>query len=409
MLNPVSILAVTILSSLMSMAVLASLRPAGIAGLPRWISANALAVFSLVLFAWQGRGPAFLTIIVANGVMAAAVLLILQGARQCFGRRVHYPAEYGALIAAVAGVTYWYAAVPSINARIAVVSAFHAYVYAALGWLAYRARPAERPRYSYRFVAVVGALGSVGHVARGATYLFGAVGQNALLQVSPVNIAFLGLGILALPCLSIGMVMLAHDRLVKRLERLANVDELTSVLSRRAFLAQAEALARTARRRGMRLFLAIIDLDHFKAINDDYGHGCGDCVLAHFAALVSQEIQSRDIFGRLGGEEFALCFSAATHDQALALVDGLRRKVAASTCQTPAGVVACTFSVGVDEYLVDESVSAPMARADAALYTAKALGRNRAVAAWTVALREDAPSPGDGRQWRALGGYDSPA
>ncbi|MDE2611736.1 MAG: GGDEF domain-containing protein [Burkholderiales bacterium] len=409
MLNPVSILAVTFLSSLMSMAVLASLRPAGIAGLTRWISANGLAMISLVLFAWQGHGPAFLTIIVANGVMAAAVLLILQGARQCFGRRIHYPAEYGALIAAIAGVTYWYAAVPDIDARIAVVSAFHAYVYAALGWLAWRVRPAERPRYSYRFVAVVGALGSVGHLMRGATYLFGAIGQNALLQVSPVNIAFLGLGILALPCLSIGMVMLAHDRLVKRLERLANVDELTSVLSRRAFLAQAEALARATRRRGTRLFLAIIDLDHFKAINDDYGHGCGDCVLAHFAALVSEEIQSRDIFGRLGGEEFALCFSAATPDQALGLVDGLRRKVAASTCQTPAGTVACTFSVGVDEYLVDESVSAPMARADAALYTAKALGRNRAVAAWTVALKEDPPPLGDGREWRTLGGYDSSA
>ncbi|APD30428.1 diguanylate cyclase [Pandoraea thiooxydans] len=409
MLNPVSILAVTFLSSLMSMAVLASLRPAGIAGLTRWISANGLAMISLVLFAWQGHGPAFLTIIVANGVMGAAVLLILQGARQCFGRRVHYPAEYVALFAAVAGVAYWYAAVPDINARVAVVSAFHAYVYAALGWLAYRARPAERPKYSYRFVVVVAVLGCIGHVVRGMTYLLGAVDQSALLQVSPINIAFLGLGILALPCLSIGMVMLAHDRLVRRLERLANVDELTSVLSRRAFLAQAEALARSTQRHGAHLFVAIIDLDHFKAINDDYGHGAGDCVLAYFAALVSREIQPRDIFGRLGGEEFALCFCAAAPDQALGLVDRLRRKVAASACQTPAGLVACTFSVGVDEYLVDESISAPMARADAALYTAKALGRNRAVAAWTVALQDDAPAPGDGGQRRALGGYDASA
>lgn len=146
----------------------------------------------------------------------------------------------------------------------------------------------------------------IGHMGRGLAYGIGWVRQAELLQSTPVNIAFLALGVLALPWLSIGMVLLTHDRLAHRLERLANLDELTGILARRAFLAQAEAAARTASRSGRPLVLAIIDIDHFKNINDTYGHAAGDRVLAHFTGVVAGNLRAGDGFGRLGGEEFAV-------------------------------------------------------------------------------------------------------
>ncbi len=94
MLDPVSILIVTVLSGIMSMAVLGSLRPAAIPGVGYWISANALAIAGLVLFAMQRTAPPYLSVVVANGVFSFAVLLVLQGCRQFFGREPRVFAEY---------------------------------------------------------------------------------------------------------------------------------------------------------------------------------------------------------------------------------------------------------------------------------------------------------------------------
>ena len=109
--------------------------------------------------------------------------------------------------------------------------------------------------------------------------------QTGLMQVSPSNITFLALGILAPPCLSIGVVMLAHDRLAERLERLANVDDLTGALSRRAFLAASDALLKASLRTRSPVTMAIIDIDSFKAVNDTHGHAAGDQVLQAFRGV----------------------------------------------------------------------------------------------------------------------------
>jgi len=395
MLNPVSILLVTMLSDLMGVAILGSLLPAGIPGVRRWIGGNALAIAGLVLVTLQGIAPALLSIVLANGIFALSIVLTLEGCRQFFDLRPALKCAYAGCAAVVAGIVYFTYVRADIDARIVVVSAFHAWMYAAIGWTAHRNRPPARPKYGYRFVTIAAWLGALGHLSRGAVYAAGWDAQAPLLQATPLNTVFLALGILAPAALTIGMVMLAHDRLGERLERFANFDELTGAMTRRAFIARANALLERARRSGEPLSLAIIDLDHFKTINDRYGHAAGDRVLHRFGRLMSVSVRSSDLFGRLGGEEFAVLFPGTRRNDALARLDAIRAKVRIER-RAPRGdepedrddrdgermpdgapEARVTFSAGVGECCPGDTLADWMARVDAALYAAKTAGRDR--------------------------------
>ena len=143
--------------------------------------------------------------------------------------------------------------------------------------------------------------------------------------------------------------MLAHDRMAERLERWANIDELTGALTRRAFLARAQARLAQALANGTRLSIAIIDIDHFKSINDEHGHACGDEVLAHFGRVVATNIRSTDLFGRLGGEEFAVLCPSTGRADAVEQLDRLRAKIAGGGCLLSDGDrLVYTFSAGAD-------------------------------------------------------------
>ncbi|MEA3082429.1 MAG: hypothetical protein QOC89_126 [Paraburkholderia sp.] len=381
MINPLSILVVTVLSSAMSMAVLGSLWRAAIPGVGYWISANAVAIVALIGFVLQGHASHWVGIVAANELLAVSLLLVVEGCGRFLGRRTRPWAAYAGALAVLVCMIYWTFVAPDFNARVTAVSTYHAILYALLAMTMLRERPANRPRYSYYFVAVAASLLCIGHVSRGVFYGFGMLLQFNLLEVSPSNVAFLALGILTTPALSIGVVMLAHDRLAERLERLANVDELTGALSRRAFLAAGDALLNAARRTRSPVTVAIIDIDSFKTVNDSYGHAAGDQVLSHFAAFVTANLRVGDVFGRLGGEEFGVLCPATTAAEAVSLLDRLRVQLASSTpLELPRGL-KYTFSVGVDQHRRDELLAQLMARADGALYAAKASGRNRVMVA----------------------------
>jgi diguanylate cyclase (GGDEF)-like protein len=383
MFNPLSILLVTVLSGVMAIAVLGSLWRAAIPGVGYWLSANAAAIVALLAFALQGHAHAsqWLTLVASNVLMAASLLLVVEGCLRFLGRRTRPWPAYLGLVAVLFGISYWTFAAPSFNARVALVSAYHASLCVTLAVLMLRGRPSNRPRYSYFFVAGAALLLFAAHTARGFMYGLGWMTQTSLLQVSPSNVLFLALGILASPCLSIGVVMLAHDRLAERLERLANIDDLTGALSRRAFLAAGVALLDASRRSRSPLAMAIIDIDSFKAVNDQHGHAAGDQVLSHFATFVARNLRAGDVFGRLGGEEFGVLCPATTAAEAVSLLDRLRTRLAAiAPHERPRGL-RYTFSVGVDRLRGDESLAQLMARADGALYAAKASGRDRVMTA----------------------------
>jgi diguanylate cyclase (GGDEF)-like protein len=387
MFSPVALYIVGIMSGGVSVAVLGSLLRSGTPGLFRWIAAHTMIVAAFAVLAFNGKSPMPLTVVASSLLFAGSAFVVLHGFRQFFGLRAARLHEFAAYALLVVGIVYWTFVEPNVNARIVLMSTFLAYVRFAVSWAAYSMRPAHRPAYSYRFVALIAGLGGFVHVGRVLAVGFGWEYHTRFLEPTPMNIAFLGLGIVTLPCLSIGAVMLAYDRMAERMERLATIDEMTGALVRREFMTQAELQLEHTKRTGTRFSVAILDIDNFKSVNDGHGHATGDRALAHFSSIVSQEIRRGDLFGRLGGEEFAVLFPAASGSDALGLVNRLRLRIAASTLTTPGGEVACTFSAGVDEYQAGETIANLMARVDAALYSAKAMGRNCVVFAISADAR----------------------
>ncbi|OJA50449.1 GGDEF domain-containing protein [Burkholderia ubonensis] len=377
--TPAVLLLVLLINCVATSAVLGSLWRADVPGVRRWLASQALLAIAVGALLAAPSSPAAIPVAVVPYV--CATLAILQGFRQFFGVRPVYRAELAAAALLVAAVVWCaWAGAPS-NLRVVLVSVIAVYVRIAIGWLAYRRRPAHRPAFAYGFVWVVAIAGAIVQFARGVAFALGHGGDASLLHATPLNVAFVALAVLSLSCLSMGIVMLAHDRIAERLERLATVDGLTGALMRGAFLEQAEQRCGRAARAGSPHSLVIVDLDDFKAINDRHGHAAGDQALVHFAAVMAGGIRSRDLFGRLGGEEFAVLCPDTPADEAARVIDRLRASLAGAAAGSTRGGVRFTFSAGVAERIAGEPLSQLMARADAALYAAKAAGRDRVTVA----------------------------
>jgi len=171
---------------------------------------------------------------------------------------------------------------------------------------------------------------------------------------------------------------LVVDELELRLQ--ANADSLTGAMSRRFFLAEAEREVARAQREGKELSCAMIDIDHFKSINDTHGHAIGDLVLQRLVATCKSELRVTDYIGRLGGEEFAVMFPDASRSSALELAEGLRKAVATRPIKVSSGTIRVTASIGLACLTARENnVQLLLQAADEAVYRAKSTGRNRAV------------------------------
>ena len=371
--TPAALLGIAFVACLMSVAVFGSLFRTHIPGLRRWSLACAVLLIAIgaLLF---GKSDA--VVFSASASVLIGSFLVLQGFRQFFFLRPAALWEYVVLAAILAALVLWVFVAPNLDARVVVISAFLAYIRYSIAWLAYRYRPPERPVYGYYFVLVVALLGALVHTARAFAIVFGWVHQAAFLEPTPINVLFISTSILSLPCLGVGMMMLAHDRLAGRMERLATVDDLTGVLGRRAFIARAEALLMAAKADGSKLAVAILDIDHFKGINDRCGHAAGDEVLAHVARLIAQGVVPHGVVGRIGGEEFAVLFTLMDKARAAAVIEQVRAMVAVSATAVRGADLVCTLSAGVEENLAGDTLTSLMARADTALYAAKANGRN---------------------------------
>jgi diguanylate cyclase (GGDEF)-like protein len=165
----------------------------------------------------------------------------------------------------------------------------------------------------------------------------------------------------------------------EQLETLATKDELTGIHNRRALMEELERSRRNFLREGRRYGLLVLDLDHFKEINDQYGHLTGDRVLARLARLLEQGIRQGDRAFRFGGEEFVILTHSASRTNLEAMAEKLRRKVE-SEMGTDIGITITT-SVGGALLTGEDSTSAWFAKADEALYRAKETGRNRTLIA----------------------------
>jgi diguanylate cyclase (GGDEF)-like protein len=164
----------------------------------------------------------------------------------------------------------------------------------------------------------------------------------------------------------------------EKLENLAKKDSLTDILNRGSFFEAAQHLLVLSQRRKSSVCLILMDLDHFKIINDTYGHFIGDKVLIQFTQTIRGLLRESDLFGRLGGEEFGVFLSDTGIDNAFQLADKLRKAIADSTLQVDGKSASYTMSIGVESSELEErSIDELFKRADLKLYKAKEKGRNR--------------------------------
>lgn len=188
-------------------------------------------------------------------------------------------------------------------------------------------------------------------------------------------------------------VSLANARMVKRLEDLATTDGMTGLLNKRALIEMAHLKIRSAQRFAKPLSVIVGDIDHFKKVNDTYGHDIGDVVIKGFGAILKRTKRETDAVGRFGGEEFVLVCEETDATGARLLAERIRTELEATTFHTPQGPLQVTCSLGVATFpLAGHDWESLFKATDEALYVSKRKGRNR-VTVWTSGLTEGTWKP----------------
>ncbi len=208
--------------------------------------------------------------------------------------------------------------------------------------------------------------------------------QNLLL----VAIVF-SLGIAGMTFFLIGLQR-RQDRTTLELERLASTDSLTGLTNRRQFMSLCRYEINRARRSKSPLSLIMVDLDHFKEVNDNYGHDAGDQALVAVAAILKQNCRISDTAARLGGEEFALLLPETDRAGAMISAENLRAEIESAEIRVGSHLIPLTVSAGVSPWRKEEDQIHPsLSRADSALYHAKWCGRNQVCS--DVEVQNDVP------------------
>ncbi len=225
----------------------------------------------------------------------------------------------------------------------------------------------------------------VGSVVGAATVEIPVASIEGQLQDTAATLWVLGL--LTAGVSSSGLLLITRrlngrvNEVHRHLAAAALTDDLTGLLNRRGTFERLDEEIGRARRTGDTLSVAMLDLDEFKLINDQYDHSGGDVALRHFGRLIQDESRSYDTAGRVGGEEFLLIAPGLDSGQAVALAERIRARVAAEPAVVAGDRVLLTVSIGVAELRGEESRDSIVLRADHAMYAAKEAGRDRVMLA----------------------------
>jgi diguanylate cyclase (GGDEF)-like protein len=331
---------------------------------------TASVAITLIIVA-RGTIPDFLSIIVGNSLLAAAYGILWCGARKLDGKKV-------SILLALTGVVVWLTAcsIGPIYARPearATVMAAIGIIYTLLAILElWRGRGDEAWRWPIMLLLLAHAVAVPIHIPLAGAWTHPDPSDLDLLTFAIFE------GALVSICAAYLFGGLVKDRIAARYRRASLTDPLTGVANRRGFFDTGERLLVRARFAREPTALIVFDLDRFKSINDGYGHHAGDEVLISFCRLATSQLRPSDLFGRIGGEEFASLLPDTGWHDALWLAERVRKAFEASSHTTGQCAFRSTVSVGVaisDKEQPD--LNTLLNAADQALYRAKALGRNR--------------------------------
>lgn len=351
-------------------------------GVKWWAIGLAMHTIGVALSSWENAREVHgaLEVIAFNSVSLGGLVIVLFGTSQFAGRPLPAPVYLFLASSTVLGLGWFSIIDPSLTSRIVLYSTILAMCSAItiylLWWVAKRD----------------GALGVVVLATSSACSVLlipvlvdqQLTAQSELVSLydnSPTVVAGLLTLIACETTAMFGYLMLSANYSQAQLHGLAMTDSLTGIPNRRAFERVVEDRVELARSRGESIGLALLDLDHFKQVNDRFGHDAGDQVLKEVANLAQRELVGEGFVARVGGEEFAVVFEREDQARIEYLLDALRDRISALEILADGKPITVTTSVGLTVMPVSSSVEVAdlLRAADEALYAAKAAGRNRVV------------------------------
>lgn len=349
--------------------------------------------YALLLYRWAFACLAFL----AAGLMAPApyqaavaklsigfagmgVTLLAWAFRQLNGRRT-LP-WFGVLVTTMVGASLWGGAFAPDPVYVVVLGAAFTFVSMGMaldqGWLILRSARVNASELSLLAVAGGFALHWFFFLSHALTVpgpypLHWLHSPEWLLPISGIGFALLPLAVAAV------VVAIINDRLGQQLRARALSDDLTGALSRRGLRELGERMLSLHEHRPNQVAILMLDVDHFKAVNDRYGHAIGDDVLKHVSQVLRERLREDALMARYGGEEFTILLPVNSPSEAHGVAERLRQAIESTPCETRIGPVRVTLSIGVSFHGSNRSLEEGLSRADGYLVEAKQHGRNRVV------------------------------
>ncbi len=326
-----------------------------------------------VLIALRGHVPAFISVVLANMMIAAALACFAIAMRMFTG--VRQRRAYAALLVLFAGV-FAICFSGDLLSRIVSLSLLHTLL------LAFCARAIYRQELKITRVShVLAGLFVIGALSMAARATYHIVSHDPIIDIFSMRwptILSYGMGGLLPIVGTIGFLLMCTERSQKDLERMASEDPLTGAYNRRALAEFGMREMARARRHGIPLSVILIDIDYFKKINDELGHAAGDLALIETVRRLQKNLRSEDYLGRMGGEEFLILLPDTDIQQAQVLAQRIREEFASHPMVLLEQHRSITLSGGITLLSASDNIFDDMLRrADDAMYTAKVLGRNR--------------------------------
>lgn len=348
-------------------------------GIFYWAAGTLCSVIGFLLGALRGAIPDFLSIVVANTLHVMMGCLLYTGCRLF----VHRPLPHQWLYIAPLFTALFMSVFTYIEDSITLRSLYFSIIIGGLMAhcaLELRHVPDPRLRFSYHFTAFISGLYAFLMIGVRIPLLFLYPLQD-LYSPNPAQIFIMVVNVMSGALWTMGFAFMITQRMVLELNRTANQDFLTETLNRRAAQEYINQALERSRHTHLPLSVLLLDIDHFKEINDRYGHEVGDQVLVAVATLLRQHVRGHDMVARWGGEEFLIMLRTTEAATALAVAERLIRVISATPIHIGTSTIFCNVSIGIATTTTAPTNSATLIRsADHAMYHAKRTGRNRAIA-----------------------------
>lgn len=360
------------------LSLLARATPLPVPGLRAWVGGAWLVFVALLLLGLRDWIPPIASITLGNGALVLAYIVWLAGSARHFGQRIDFRFWLAIWAVALAAVTWFAYGAPSFRARVVIVAGlcacigiYHAY------FLLRHPRATSRFGKSIGITLTTSWLGLLAAVY-GLRALHASIlpqGNSGLLTQDAIQIIYTSCFTICNLMLVIGFATMASDYVRALIEERSIRDPLTGAFNRLALRESLEREHSHSLRSLQKFCVVMVDVDHFKKINDEHGHLVGDRVLVHLCQRMQTLVRSRDVVARFGGEEFVIVMLDTSLPEAL---QAARRILREAVHLGDPSLPSFTISLGIAEWSVEDgSIDALVSRADAALYAAKVKGRNR--------------------------------